>query len=224
MADARRVLDLQTGGGEVLATAGAAAAAAGAGAASPVDKLVATEGWPPNAALARERLAPLGGVVVEAAEDDPLPFEAGSFDLVVSRHPVVTDYAEVSRVLAAGATYLSQQVGANSVRELYEFMMGPQPAGSVREPASHRAAATAAGLEVVRPARRVAAHGVLRRRRGHRLPPQSHLDGSRLHGVRLCGSPARAAREDLVGRPVRRAFTTLSDRGSQACLTVHEVL
>ncbi|GLW30485.1 class I SAM-dependent methyltransferase [Actinoplanes regularis] len=145
MADARRVLDLQTGGGEVLATAAAAAA----GAASPVDKLVATEGWPPNAALARERLAPLGGVVVEAAEDDPLPFEAGSFDLVVSRHPVVTDYAEVSRVLAAGGTYLSQQVGANSVRELYEFMMGPQPAGSVREPAGHRAAATAAGLEVV---------------------------------------------------------------------------
>ncbi|WP_436533778.1 methyltransferase domain-containing protein [Actinoplanes sp. HUAS TT8] len=140
MTTAERVLDLQTGGGEVLA----AAAASGR-----PDVLVATEGWPPNAALARTALAPLGGTVVEAAENDPLPFEDSSFDLIVSRHPVTTDYTEVARVLAPGGTYLSQQIGAGSVRELYEFMMGPQDPGTTREPSRHRADATAAGLTVV---------------------------------------------------------------------------
>ncbi len=67
---------------------------------------------------------------------------------MVSRHPVTTDYAEVARVLAPGGTYLSQQVGQGSLRELYEFMMGPQTPGTVREPARHWAAARAAGLEV----------------------------------------------------------------------------
>lgn len=59
MAAASRALDLQTGGGEVLA-----------GIPKPPRVLVATEGWPPNAALAAKRLAPLGGVVVTVGEDD----------------------------------------------------------------------------------------------------------------------------------------------------------
>jgi len=66
MATAGRALDLQTGGGEVLATMPRAP-----------EVLVATEGWPANAALARERLAPLGGTVVDLGEDDPLPFPDG---------------------------------------------------------------------------------------------------------------------------------------------------
>ncbi|WIM92636.1 class I SAM-dependent methyltransferase [Actinoplanes oblitus] len=140
LATAGRALDLQTGGGEVLATAAAG---------TPPPVLVATEGWPPNAALARDRLAPLGGTVVEASENDPLPFPDASFDLVVSRHPVTTDWAEVARVLAPGGTYLSQQIGAGSVHELIDFMMGPQRVGPVRDPATHRAAAEAAGLTVV---------------------------------------------------------------------------
>lgn len=140
MAGAGRVLDLQTGGGEVLA---------GAAAVGKPATLVATEGWPPNAALAREWLEPLGGTVVEVAESDRLPFADGSFDLVVSRHPVTTDYVEVARVLAPGGAYLSQQVGEGSVRELYEFMMGPQKHGTSREPSRHRQQATDAGLRVV---------------------------------------------------------------------------
>lgn len=140
MTAADRVLDLQTGGGEILAGAAAVARPA---------VLTATEGWPPNLALARKHLAPLGATVVEAAEDAPLPFGDASFDLVVSRHPVVTDHGEVARVLAPGGTYLSQQVGAGSLRELYEFMMGPQPAGAGREPWRHREQATEAGLQVV---------------------------------------------------------------------------
>jgi SAM-dependent methyltransferase len=138
MAHAGRALDLQTGGGEVLA---------GIPQLPPV--LVATEGWPPNAALARQRLAPLGGVVVEVGEEEDLPFDDGSFDLVVSRHPVSVRWDSVARVLAPGGTYLSQQVGAGSVRELIDFMMGPQPVGTSRDPEVARAAAARAGLTVV---------------------------------------------------------------------------
>jgi hypothetical protein len=137
MARAERALDLQTGGGEVLA-----------GIPKPPPTLVATEGWPPNAVLARQRLAPLGATVVEVGEDDELPFGDGSFDLVVSRHPVSVRWASVARVLAAGGTYLSQQVGAGSVRELIDFLMGPQRVGTARDPGVARRAATEAGLTV----------------------------------------------------------------------------
>jgi SAM-dependent methyltransferase len=137
MARAGRALDVQTGGGEVLA---------GIPKAPPV--LVATEGWAPNAAIARARLAPLGGIVVEAGERDDLPFPDGSFDLVVSRHPVTLQWVEIARVLAPGGTYFSQQVGAGSVRELTDFMMGPQPVSPIRDPNRARTEATAAGLTV----------------------------------------------------------------------------
>jgi SAM-dependent methyltransferase len=137
MANASCALDLQTGGGEVLASIP-----------RPPEVLVATEGWPPNAALARERLAPLGGKVVEVAEDDPLPFPDASFDLVVSRHPVATHWTEIARVLAPTGTYFSQQVGAGSLSELIDFMMGPQPASEARAPERARQQATAAGLTV----------------------------------------------------------------------------
>jgi SAM-dependent methyltransferase len=138
MAAASRGLDLQTGGGEVLAAIP-----------NPPPVLVATEGFAPNAALARQRLAPLGAVVIQTGDSDGLPFADGSFDLVVSRHPVTVRWDEVARVLSPGGTYLSQQVGAGSVRELTEFMMGPQPVGQTRHPDRARAAATAAGLHVV---------------------------------------------------------------------------
>ena len=138
MATARRALDLQTGGGEVLASIPRAP-----------EVLVATEGWPANAALARKRLAPLGGKVVELGEDDPLPFPDGDFDLVVSRHPVTVHWDEVARVLAPGGTYFSQQVGAGSLKELIDFMMGPQEVGRDRDPELARERATAAGLDVV---------------------------------------------------------------------------
>lgn len=138
MARAGRAVDLQTGGGEVLA-----------GIPKPPPALVATEGWTPNAALARQRLAPLGGAVVEVGENDDLPFADNSFDLVVSRHPVTVRWDEVVRVLALKGTYLSQQVGPGSVRELTDFLMRPQPVGKARHPDRARAAATAVGLTVV---------------------------------------------------------------------------
>jgi SAM-dependent methyltransferase len=107
-------LDLQTGGGEVLATIPAAP-----------PTLVATESWPPNIAVARRNLAPLGARVVPVpGPDSDLPFPHASFDLVTSRHPVTVRWDEVARVLKPGGTYFSQDVGHPSVGELSEFMLG----------------------------------------------------------------------------------------------------
>ncbi len=137
LARAEAALDLQTGGGEVTASA-------------PVKPplLAATESWPPNAAVARRNLPE--AFVVRVPDEGPLPFQDATFDLVISRHPVVTPWSEVARVLTPGGTYLSQQIGAGSNRELTDFMMGPQPVSDARGTARTRAAAEAAGLEVTR--------------------------------------------------------------------------
>ncbi|MER7723838.1 class I SAM-dependent methyltransferase [Streptomyces sp. NPDC096323] len=137
---AKAALDIQTGGGEVLASA---------------PKLppltVATEGWPPNIARATALLHPLGAVVVADEDKPPLPFGDAAFDLVVSRQPVTTWWEEIARVLAPGGTYFSQQVGPASVFELVEYFLGPQPpeVRAGRDPEQARAAARAAGLDVV---------------------------------------------------------------------------
>jgi SAM-dependent methyltransferase len=131
-------LDVETGGGEVLATV-----------VTRPPLLVATESWPPNVAIARDRLRPLRAHVVAVADAPALPFATASFDLVVSRHPVVVLWEEIARVLRPGGYYLSQQIGAGSNRELTEFMMGPRPLNASRSPVRARAAAEAAGLEVL---------------------------------------------------------------------------
>ena len=139
---AEAVLDVQTGGGEVLAEALAQAA-------PPPGTVAATESWPPNLALATERLEPFGGAVHEAADDAELPFPDEGFDLVVSRHPTIVLWEEVARVLRPGGTYLSQQVGAGSNHELTDALMGPQPIDPRRSPQRAGAAAEAAGLRVL---------------------------------------------------------------------------
>ncbi len=165
---AEAVLDIQTGGGEVLDFAlanvppsrrpsvpssvppGATGTRRPPGRPRP-PLVVATEGWPPNAARATALLRPRGVAVVTSAEDAPLPFADGAFDLVVSRHPVVPPWTEIARVLEPGGTYLAQHVGPGSARELVEHFLGPQPDGrsSPRHPDRERRAAEEAGLKVV---------------------------------------------------------------------------
>lgn len=132
-------LDVQTGGGEVLA-----------GAEKLPPTMVATESWPPNAARATRLLHPRGAVVVAAPDEPPLPFADEAFDLVTSRHPATVWWSEIARVLRPGGTYFAQHVGPASVWELVEYFLGPQPeARRSRHPDDEGAAATAAGLEVV---------------------------------------------------------------------------
>lgn len=137
MARASVALDLQTGGGEVLA---------GVPRLAPVT--VATESWPPNRRRAAHNLHPHGATVVADADRPPFPLRDNTFDLVVSRHPVRAWWDEIARVLAPGGTYLSQEVGQRSVAELVEFFLGPQ-SWRGRDPDDARAMAEAAGLEVV---------------------------------------------------------------------------
>ncbi|MGI5205907.1 class I SAM-dependent methyltransferase [Spirillospora sp. CA-108201] len=135
---ARAALDVETGGGEVLA-----------GAAELPPTMAATESWPPNVAKATRLLHPRGAVVVAGSGASPLPFADGAFDLVVSRHPATVRWAEIARVLAPGGTYLAQHVGPASVFELTEFFLGPQPeARRKRAPEVESADARAAGLDV----------------------------------------------------------------------------
>ena len=144
LARATAALDIETGGGEVLATVATVATVARRPA-----LLVATEGWWPNVEAARRTLLPLGARVVAVADSPTLPFRDASFDLVVSRHPVVVLWREIARVLRPGGTYLSQQIGPGTNRELTDFMMGPKPVNESRSAASARRGAEAVGLEVV---------------------------------------------------------------------------
>jgi SAM-dependent methyltransferase len=87
MAHAAAALDIQTGGGEVLAGV------------PELPKLtVATESWPPNIERATRLLHPLGVAVVADQHEPPLPFADGAFDLVVSRHPVTAWWEEIARI------------------------------------------------------------------------------------------------------------------------------
>lgn len=135
---AQAVLDIQTGGGEVLA-----------GVEHPPPVLEATESWPPNLDIARRNLGPLGGRVHQADDDGALPFSNATFDLVVSRHPTVAIWDEISRVLAPGGTYFSQQVGLGSGHELSEAMVGPFEMSQARSPQRAVDSARQAGLEIV---------------------------------------------------------------------------
>lgn len=158
---------------------------------------------------ARRRLAALAVTVSEVADDTDLPFGAGCFDLVVSRHPVVTVWPEVARVLRPSGVYLSQQVGVGSNQELIEAMMGPQPRTRRRCHPGRRAPRG-------RPARRVAGDGVLRRGCRRALPAQGPLDGPGLHRRRLLGPARFTARPDRPPRPLRGPLTALPDRVPQA--------
>ncbi len=111
------VLDLGTGGGERLFSLRDAFPG----------RVAATEGYPPNLRLARQRLGPLGVQVAEAQDslEQILPFGDSEFDLVIDRH---TGYntRDVERVLKPGGAFLTQQVDGNSCRDLIEAF-GSQP-------------------------------------------------------------------------------------------------
>ncbi|MEX2247879.1 MAG: class I SAM-dependent methyltransferase [Dehalococcoidia bacterium] len=109
VAVARDVLDMGTGGGEVLSQIVAGRDA----------RVVATEHWHVNAPIARDRLRPLGGHVVRA-NNLRLPFRDAAFDLVLNRHEEL-DPADVVRVLRGGGAIVTQQVGHNQWEEQRRF-------------------------------------------------------------------------------------------------------
>lgn len=122
------LLDIGTGGGEFLA---ALFTEPGAnlvdGAAVQIPPLTwASEGYPPNLPIARERLAPLGIQVADTSAPGEMPFPPESFSRIIDRHEGIPG-AELARLLKPGGRYLTQQVGGENCIEFNQFLGGPDP-------------------------------------------------------------------------------------------------
>jgi SAM-dependent methyltransferase len=138
MAGAASVIDLDTGGGERFLSLREHWPA----------KVVATEEYPPNFALASQRLTPFGAQVISVhlTDDDPMPFTDGEFDLVLNRHAAFNP-AEVARILAPGGTFLTQQVHGMWAWDLLAAF-GATPQWPDATPAKYVPRLKAAGLEI----------------------------------------------------------------------------
>ncbi|MCF6409325.1 class I SAM-dependent methyltransferase [Pseudalkalibacillus salsuginis] len=100
------MLDLGTGGGELLSTF------------QPLPETTyATEGYPPNIPIAKGRLNSIGVEVFEVAEDNKLPFENDYFDLIINKHEAYS-VEEIYRVLKPGGHFITQQVGGQDINRL----------------------------------------------------------------------------------------------------------
>ena len=111
----QKLLDIDTGGGEFLLSLG-----------HPHENTAATENYPPNVQLCKETLLPLGICFRTADAKEKLPFDDGSFDVVINRHGDKNP-AEIYRVLKPGGVFISQQVGAENDRELVQLLCGDIP-------------------------------------------------------------------------------------------------
>ena len=110
---AEAMADLGTGGGEFLACL------------SPLPmRTFATEGYPPNVPVARERLEPLGVKVYAIDESDTLPFASASLDLIIDRHESYRP-DEVFRALRPGGHFITQQVDGPSQKPVSDWLGVP---------------------------------------------------------------------------------------------------
>ena len=111
----KKLLDIDTGGGEFLLSLG-----------HPHENTAATENYPPNVQLCRQTLSPLGIDFRSADGCGALPFADASFDVVIDRHGDFNP-SEIYRVLRPGGVFITQQVGAENDRELVELLCGSLP-------------------------------------------------------------------------------------------------
>ncbi|AYY11886.1 class I SAM-dependent methyltransferase [Actinobacteria bacterium YIM 96077] len=114
---ATSVLDIDTGGGEMLADLLTGHSAP--------PNTIATEPYPPNVPRARQRLAGLP-VDVRPGTATALPVADDDIDLVLNRHGGL-NASEIVRVLAPGGVLLTQQVGSRNDIEFNEAL-GVSPA------------------------------------------------------------------------------------------------
>ncbi len=108
----KKLLDIDTGGGEFLLSLG-----------HPYENTAATENYPPNVQLCKEKMLPLGIDFRQADGNGALPFEDGCFDVVIDRHGDFNPQ-EIYRVLKPKGVFITQQVGAENDRELVELLCG----------------------------------------------------------------------------------------------------
>ena len=115
LSDDKKILDIDTGGGEFLLSLG-----------HPYEHTSATEGYPPNVELCKQRLLPLGIDLREMVDPARMPFKDADFDLIINRHG---DYcvSELWRVLKMGGMFITEQVGEDNDRELVELLLPGTP-------------------------------------------------------------------------------------------------
>lgn len=106
-----KILDYDTGGGEFLLSLH-----------HPYENTSATEGYPPNVKLCKEKLIPLGIDLVECSDAKNIPFKDESFDMIINRHG---DFypPEIYRLLKKGGLFITQQVGSENDRDLVEMVL-----------------------------------------------------------------------------------------------------
>lgn len=133
------ILDYDTGGGEFLLSLR-----------HPYSRTAATEGYPPNVKLCGEKLLPLGIDFRECNDPSKVPFEDGSFDLVINRHGDF-DAKELHRLLRQNGLFITEQVGGDNDRDLVEMVLPgtekPFPHLNLTEQRKHF---EAAGFEIIR--------------------------------------------------------------------------
>ena len=136
--DDMKLLDYDTGGGEFLLSLG-----------HPYANTAATEGYPPNVALCRERLLPLGIELRECSDAAHIPFPDESFDIIINRHGDF-DPPELFRLLKPGGRFVTQQVGSENDRELVEMVLpGTEKPFPHEDLTEQSARFTEAGFEIL---------------------------------------------------------------------------
>lgn len=104
------MLDMGTGGGEFLSML------------KPFPpKIVATEAYPPNIPIAKNRLEPLGVNVFGIESDEKLPFANKEFDLILNKHEAYSE-REVKRILNDSGVFITQQVGGEDCNDLNHLL------------------------------------------------------------------------------------------------------
>jgi SAM-dependent methyltransferase len=136
------VLDMDTGGGEMFSYFAPFPPTA-----------YATEAYAPNISIARERLEPLGVVVIPLDEEEPrhLPFEPGTFDLLLNRHGYYRE-PELYRILQPGGLFVTQQVGNQNDIGIRKLLGAPDAIANTEWPDLNRAVASlqSAGFRIIK--------------------------------------------------------------------------
>ncbi len=105
------IMDYDTGGGEFLLSLH-----------HPYNKTSATEGYPPNIRLCRDKLLSLGIHFKECDDPSKVPFEDRAFDLIINRHGSF-DAGELYRLLRHDGIFITEQVGGDNDRDLVEMVL-----------------------------------------------------------------------------------------------------
>jgi len=136
--ESRSLLDMGTGGGELLSLL------------QPFpEHTCATEGYEPNVEVAKKRLEPLGVNVVPLEDEAILPFRENEFEVVINRHEYY-EPDEVLRILAPGGSFITQQVGEGNDVAINQWLGADLPREREWDVAFAAKELEASGFQVVK--------------------------------------------------------------------------